>query len=134
MPRLSIWMVRAALIHLLLGFTFGGLMLANKGMLIDPALIRLLPIHIDMVLLGWVVQLAMGVAYWIAPRWLSDRGDVRPAVAAYVLLNTGIVLAAVGTWFMLGTAILITARVLETLAVVAYAVHLWPRVKPIAPH
>jgi heme/copper-type cytochrome/quinol oxidase subunit 1 len=134
MPRLSIWMVRTALIYLAVGFGLGGLLLINKGVTLDPALIRLTPVHIEMMLLGWVVQLAMGVAYWILPRWITSRGDVRPAVAAYVLLNAGIVLLAAATWFALGGAALIAARVLEALAVIAYALHLWPRVKPVAPH
>ena len=36
MPRLSVYFVRASLIYLVLGFTFGGLLLANKGVMISP--------------------------------------------------------------------------------------------------
>lgn len=31
MPRLSTWFIRSALSHLVLGFTFGGLLLFHKG-------------------------------------------------------------------------------------------------------
>ena len=32
MPRLSVYLVRTALLHLLVGFGLGGLLLANKGL------------------------------------------------------------------------------------------------------
>ena len=32
MPRLSVWFIRLSLIYLALGFTFGGLLLLNKGL------------------------------------------------------------------------------------------------------
>ena len=62
MPRLSVWMIRTALVHLLVGFTLGALLLANKGVPIHPMVWRLLPIHIELLLLGWTLQLALGVA------------------------------------------------------------------------
>ncbi|HLV45033.1 MAG TPA: hypothetical protein VKY39_08745, partial [Aggregatilineales bacterium] len=63
MPRLSVWMVRASLLYLGLGFTFGALMLANKGVPLHPRLWALLPLHAEMLLVGWAIQLAMGVAF-----------------------------------------------------------------------
>ena len=63
MPRLSVWTIRAALVALGIGFLFGALMLANKGVPFDPSLWRLLPAHIELVLLGWTMQLALGVAF-----------------------------------------------------------------------
>ena len=68
MPRLSVWIIRTALLYLGIGFTFGALMLFNKGVPFDPMLWRLLRPHIEFVLLGWTMQLAMGVAFWIMPR------------------------------------------------------------------
>ncbi|HXI35189.1 MAG TPA: hypothetical protein VNH63_13990, partial [Gemmatimonadales bacterium] len=66
---MSVWFVRSALVCLVLGFTLGGVMLAAKGTG-DTALIpRLLPIHIELLLVGWMLQLAMGVAQWILPRF-----------------------------------------------------------------
>ena len=47
MPRLSRWFIRCALIYLALGFTFGALMLFNKGVPFYPALWRLLPTHVE---------------------------------------------------------------------------------------
>ena len=90
MPRLSVLFVRASLVYLAIGLTVGMLLLWNKGVPISPYVWMLLPAHIEFLLIGWIVQLALGVAFWILPRWQTQRGDVRPAWAAFVLLNVGI--------------------------------------------
>lgn len=133
MPRLSIWMVRSALIHLLLGFTIGALLLANKGVPLHPYLWRLLPIHIELLLLGWTVQLALGVAYWILPRFQNARPRVALAWTAYGLLNLGIALVAVSVVFLPNAPLVFYGRLAEVGAAVAFALHAWPRVKPPLP-
>ncbi len=130
MPRLSIWFVRASLLYLATGFTLGALMLSNKGVQLDPWFWRLLPVHIEVLLLGWIVQFAMGVTFWMLPRFQSSRGDVRPAWAAFFLLNSGLLLASFSAIFGLPAWLFATGRVLEIAAVAAYAFHAWPRVKP----
>jgi hypothetical protein len=52
-------------------------MLANEGLAFYPPLVRVLPIHIEMLLVGWFFQLALGVAFWILPRLQQGppRGD-----------------------------------------------------------
>ncbi len=134
MPRLSVWMIRAALIYLGTGFLFGGLMLFNKGIPFEPSLWRLLPVHIDLLLIGWLLQLAMGVAYWVAPRF-SDRpryGRTRLAMAAFGLLNVGVWLSAGGEWAGERSVVLI-GWVSITSAGVCFVLHLLPRIKPLSP-
>jgi cbb3-type cytochrome oxidase subunit 1 len=130
MPRLSVWMIRTALIHLLLGFTIGALLLANKGVLIDPFLWRLLPIHIEFLLLGWTLQLALGVAFWILPRFQNERPRSSLAWLAYILLNVGIGLVAISLIFVATPMLVFYGRLAEVGAVAAFALHAWPRVKP----
>jgi len=98
MPQLSVLFARTALIYLALGFTLGAILLCNKRMPLHPAVWRLLPAHIEYLLMGWTVQLALGVAFWILPRWQSARSDVRPAWAAFLLLNLGIWLVVLPPW------------------------------------
>ena len=134
MPRLSRFYIRFAFAYLILGFTFGGLLLAHKGVFIHPALWLLLPSHIEFLLMGWIVQLTLGVAFWIAPRfWKSPRrGDERGAQVALVLLNVGIWLIVVGSWLSpilpLRHYLMASGRLLEIGAAVAFASHLWPRI------
>lgn len=130
MPRLSAWYVRAALLYLGLGFTLGGLLLANKGVPLQSSLWRLLPAHIEFLLFGWTLQLTFGVAFWISPRWCTQRGDVRPAWAALVMVNVGVWLVVLTGWLEWPTWSLALGRLLESTAVVAFGVHAWPRIKP----
>ena len=130
MPRLSVWFIRAALLYLITGFTFGALMLANKGLSLSPLFWRLLPIHVEVLLMGWIVQLALGVAYWILPRFRQERGNTQAAWAAFILLNTGIWLAGLSIVFNGPPWVPLLGRLAEVAAAAAFALHAWPRVKP----
>ena len=72
MTRLSVWTVRTSLLYLGAGFLIGALMLTQKGVPIDPAWLRLLPLHVEVVLFGWTLQLGMGIAFWILPRFSQE--------------------------------------------------------------
>jgi hypothetical protein len=130
MPRLSQWFVRAALIYLLLGLTIGALMLANKGVPLHPALWQWLPVHIEFLLFGWTFQLALGVAFWILPRFWQPpvRGNEWGARMAFVLLNLGIWAITLGRMFAAPPGIILLGRLLEMGAAVSFAIHLWPRI------
>lgn len=129
MPRLSCWFIRAALIYLTLGFTFGALLLWHKGIPLHPMLWRLLPIHIEFLLLGWTMQLAFGIAFWILPRFHSERGNVALAWLTFGLFNAGVWLVGIGSLFDTGGWLLLLGRTSETAAVIAFVWHAWPRVK-----
>lgn len=132
MPRFSRWAARLALAYLVLGFTFGGLLLSNKGVTYAPALWRLRPAHIEFLLVGWMVQLALGVAHWIIPRFRGGKfGRVQLAWLALGLLNGGILLASFGALLGLPAWALLAGRALEALAALAYLLYIWPRVRPL---
>jgi heme/copper-type cytochrome/quinol oxidase subunit 1 len=132
MPRLSCWFIRTSLLYLAVGFTSGALLLAHKGVPIHSALWRLLAPHIEFVLLGWTLQLAMGVAFWILPRHLRgpQRGHEVTVWLAFALLNGGVLMVGLG--WMLGAPALIPllGRVAEAGSAVAFAAHAWRRVRP----
>ncbi len=131
MPRLSVWFVRTSMLYLLVGFTLGALMLSQDGISYYPAIMLALPIHMEFLLVGWLVQLAMGVAFWIFPRFgLGNphaRGNEKLIWASFLMLNAGVLIVALELW--IAPALLI-GRVLEVGAVVIYAAGLWRRVKP----
>lgn len=129
MPLLSAWLIRAALTYLLLGFTLGGLLLWNKGLPIHLALWRLLPAHMEFLLLGWTVQLVMGMAYWILPRFHTKRPLTGLVWLSFGLLNSGIWLVAVGGFIGSVEMTQLIGRALEASAVIAFASHAWLRVK-----
>ena len=128
MPRLTLWFVRASLIYFLLGFTFGALILAQKGISYYPPLWNLFPMHMEFLLIGWFAQLAMGVAFWILPRFSmgQPRGNVTLLWISFILINVGLFVGTLQLWFPI--AILI-ARVFEIGAGIIFAIGLWRRVK-----
>ncbi|MCB0080550.1 MAG: hypothetical protein KDE47_06455 [Caldilineaceae bacterium] len=132
MPRLSIWIIRAALTHLLLGFTIGALLLANKGFPFSPMLWRLLPAHMELLLLGWTLQLALGVAFWILPRFYTERPRAWLAWLTLLLLNSGVVLVALALFFPATWQLTLVGRLAEVGGVFAFVLHAWPRVKAMA--
>lgn len=132
MPRLSVWMTRTALVHLAVGFTLGALLLIQREVPLHAALPRLRPLHGEILLLGWTVQLAMGIAFWILPRFRAgpERGREWPAWLAYLLLNAGVLTAGLGLSIAGFAGLALAGRSAEGLAAVAFAVHAWPRIKP----
>ena len=133
MPRLSTWMIRASLLYLFTGFTFGALLLFHKGIPISARLWSLLPAHIDFLLSGWIVQLVMGMAFWILPRFSREprRGNVGLAWLAFALINAGVLLVGLAPLLGLSPAASLLGRFAQAGAGLAFAAHAWPRVKAV---
>lgn len=130
MPPVAVWFVRAALCHLALGVTVGAALLAAKGLPALSGVAPLRPAHVEFLLVGWTMQLVMGVAIWIFPRMrLSGPPHGRPetAWAAFTLLNAGVWLVALSPWLPAGGAL--GGRMLEVAAAGAFVATLWRRVR-----
>lgn len=132
MPRLSVLLIRTALVYFAAGFTLGGLMLIEKAVRIDPVLWRFFDAHVEFLLVGWTVQLAMGVAFWMLPRFEGgmSRGNEPAAWTAFFLVNAGVLCVGVGSFLELPRAVPLVGRVFEVGAAMAFALHAWPRVRP----
>jgi heme/copper-type cytochrome/quinol oxidase subunit 1 len=128
-PTLSRWLVRAALCYLVAGFTLGAVILVSKALGTGPFAWSLLPAHVEFLLFGWTVQLTMGVAFWILPRFAggASRGDERLVWAAFALVNAGTLATALAP--LAGSAGVTIGRVLEATAAAAFGAHAWRRVK-----
>lgn len=138
MPTASRWFVRAALVWLGVGFTLAGLMLANKGLPLNGWWWTWRLAHVQMLLMGWMVQLAAGVAYWILPRLGGgSRGREGLAWVTFVALNSAVLLAALRDPLASAVGPTIAAllsgaaAILYVVAAAAYAALIWPRVIPL---
>jgi len=128
MPRLSIWFIRTALVYFAAGITLGSLLLISKGTQKFPSLWFLLPAHFEIMLIGWTVQLIMGVAFWMFPRhtYVPKRGNEGLIWLSYGLLNAGLLLliAAPGA-----AGLALTGQLAVSLAVVLFAGSIFRRTK-----
>ena len=124
MPAVSAWIDRLSLCWMVLGTAAGALILGRDA-LGAPLLARGIPGHAEVMLVGWMMQFACGVAHWILPRRPVAAGEGRganwPVVGAMAALNAG-VLAVVFGVSLLG-------RALEVIAVVGYAAQAVPRIR-----
>jgi len=134
MPTLSRYFVRSALICMAVGFTLGGLILAAKGGTVDVRVWALLPVHLALLLNGWLVQLSIGVAYWILPRiHLGERRRRGLAWSAFALLQIGLALTLISgldLWWPEAGRLFAPSLVLQLIAIVLFALHAWPRIRP----
>ena len=129
MPRLSAWFVRASLIYLAVGFFFGALILVQKGIPFYAPVWNLFPLHMEFLLVGWLIQLAMGIAFWIIQRFSSGspRGPVGLVWLSFALFNTGILITILQFWF---PVVLLIGRILEIIAGLLFVIGSWRRIKP----
>lgn len=138
MPRASVIMIRTAFVWLALGSTIGGAMLIHKGLLLWPSLWAVRWAHVHLLLVGWTIQLACGVANWILPRravagW---RGDSRLVWLCYIALNLGVISAAIpGSSALLKWRITLDwmyalAGCWYSVAAISWIIYSWTRIIP----
>lgn len=135
MPRVAVWFVRIALIHLALGFTLGAVLLWHKAWPLGAAAWLWRPAHAEFLLMGWTAQLVLGVALWIFPRRRLGSYPYGPEALAWLgfaLLNAGVWLVALGSLAGggAGEPLTLAGRLLEIAAVGVCALNLWSRVRP----
>lgn len=130
MPTPSRWMIRLALIYLIAGMAMGALLLIHKAYPINPAVWMLLPVHIEVTIFGWIIQLTLGTAYYMLPRFIEGPPRGRPwlAAAMVVALNLGILLVITDSLVMVRFPLQLTGRILEMLAVGIFIFLHWSRI------
>jgi hypothetical protein len=134
MPTLSRYFIRSALVYLAIGFTLGGFILSAKTGVIDVRVWTWLPVHIVLLINGWLVQLTLGVAYWILPRIrLAERGRRGWAWTGFITLQSGLTLTTIsgfGLWLPAFNEFFAPAICLQVFGVGLFAIHAWPRIRP----
>lgn len=137
MDRLTAVMVRLSLGWLLSGFVIGALMLVDRAV---PGAWRawLAPSHGHMLFVGWFLQFALGIAYWLLPRKRSpDRPlgyDERISWIGVGALNVGLALRMLGEPLermghgsLVTLAALFGSAALQLAAVLVFVMQIWPR-------
>jgi hypothetical protein len=133
-------MVRSALVWLLAGIVVGAAMVIDREI---PGQWRAwyMPSHVHMLFVGWFLQFALGIAYWLLPRKRSpDRPlgyNERFALGAMAALNAGLLirvtvepLERAGHASDATFAALSVAAALQVAAVAVFVSQLWSRVGP----
>ena len=140
MPPIARTFVKAAFLYNLAAFLLGALMMLDRWLDFSRWLGALTMSQLHLLVVGWITQLAIGVAYWMFPRFLKEQ-DPRPrgsdALAWFVLasLNAGLLLRfAVEPFYLMDAqswlaALMALAGVLQALSAFAFGWIIWGRIR-----
>jgi cbb3-type cytochrome oxidase subunit 1 len=142
MPPIARSFVKAAFLYFLAAFLLGALMSLDRWLNFSRWLKLVYLGQLHLLVVGWLTQLAIGVAYWMFPR-LRKEQDPRPrgsdTLAWCVLgcLNVGLLLRfALEPFYLRGpqswlAALLALSGLLQAAAAVAFGFLIWARVRPM---
>ena len=134
MPTPSRWLIRAALVWLVGGLGLGVVMQLPAAAQ-SPPLRVIWPAYLHSLTVGWLTQLIIGVALWLFPRHSAarPRGSEALGWTTFVCLNLGLLLRVLGEpRRALGAdagPVLVLSALTQLVAVTAFVVNIWPRVK-----
>jgi hypothetical protein len=153
MPATSRAFVKASLIYLGLGAVLGTLLLINRWIFLGTVIGSLRVSHVQFLIVGWLIQLIIGVAWWLFPplaiglrpgspkpvrRSQAQRGSEPLFWATFISLNAGILLRSVfaplHSWTEIGlfnTLADISGLFLLT-AAITFVVNIWGRVRELS--
>ena len=134
MPLQARVYIRTALLHGLIAFLLGAMLLINQALNIYARLAAFQPVFYHLLMVGWVLQMIFGVAWWMFPLQSREQGRGNELLGwiAFGLLNSGLILRAIfepwqawGGW----SWPLVLAALNQLAAVWLWIIALWPRVK-----
>jgi hypothetical protein len=152
MPITSRSFVKASIVYLCLGAVLGALLLVNRWVPLGSAIPLLRTSHIQMLVVGWLTQLILGVAWWLFPplkiglrkdsplpirRGQSQRGSEPLFWATFLCLNTGVALRALfeplRDWTRVGffDFLVGVSGIFLLAAAVAFVANMWGRVRAL---
>lgn len=136
MPPLTRWLIKTALVYLVLSLIAGVVLAARMIWSLPLPAAGLDAVYLHLFMVGWVTQLIFGVAYWMFPTYSREAPRRSPLLGSvvYGLLNAGLVLRAVGevgrttrgdvwSWLLLLSAVLLW------LAAVGFVINTWGRIR-----
>jgi hypothetical protein len=152
MPLTSRVSVKASIIYLAIGATLGAILLIDRWIPLGSSAYALHASHVQLLVVGWLTQLIIGVAWWLFPPLsIGLRGDAQGPVrrgqatrgsehlfwTALACLNAGVLLKALfeplHIWTQIGLFdVLAGSSVLFlVIAAVIFVVSLWGRVREL---
>lgn len=128
MPGLTRITLRISWIHFLVGWTLGAILLIHKsGFYVITTYAETREAHFHIMSFGWMVQLCLGMAFWILPKFVGEgvafHGAKTLAVASLTALNLGVIASFFASQAAWG---------FYTCAAALFVFHIWPRVKPFS--
>ena len=149
MPTTTRIVVKASILYLILGAALGALLLINGWLPLGPAITYVKPAHVQFLVVGWLTQLILGVAWWLFPPMAfrlrgqgyphgqAQRGSEPLFWVTFALLNAGVLLYALAeplytrTGAGLFGGLVALAGLCLFAAALTFVVNLWGRVRKL---
>jgi hypothetical protein len=144
MPPLARTFIKLSFGYFIAAFLLGALMALDRWLGIGRWLKVVYLSQLHLLVVGWLTQLAIGVAYWMFPRFLKEQ-DARPrgsdalGWAVLVCLNVGLLARFVfEPLYLLGpqpwlTVVIAISGVLQAAAAVGFGLLIWGRIRAMEP-
>jgi hypothetical protein len=144
MPPLARTFVKASFIYLIAAFLLGALIMLDRWLDLGRWFRTVYLSQLHLLLVGWITQLALGVAYWMFPRFLKEqgprpRGSNRLTWAVILSLNAGVLLRFFcEPFYLMGpqawlAALLALSGVLQAAAMLGFGWLMWGRIRAMEP-
>jgi len=149
MPTTTRVFVKASIVYLVLGALLGALLLINRWLPFWSDIYYLKPAHVQFLIVGWLTQLILGVAWWLFPPMAfrlrgrgyphgqAQRGSETLFWVTFALLNAGVLLHALGellyAWTTPGflPGLLALSSLCLLAAALTFIVNIWARVREL---
>jgi len=137
MPTLTRVFIKTGLVYFLMAMVVGVALAAPTVIHLPQGFAALRPVYFHLFMVGWVLQLIIGIAYWMFPKLSKQepRGSTALGWLVYGCLNVGLMFRAVGEVLLAlqpGVEIgwtLAVAAVLQLIGGWGFIVNTWLRVK-----
>ncbi len=136
MPLLTRYFLKTAMLYFVASSCLGGYLLIAVGLQHStPPVLQ--PVYWHMLLVGWLLQLIFGVAYWMFPPFAKGQPHRNPALAwlTYAALNVGLLVRVIvepwhGVWPQPGLGwLLVGSAVLQVAAGWTFLITIWSRIR-----
>ena len=152
MPAAARVTVKISILYLVAGSILGALLFINRWLPLGSAVWALKISHVQFLVVGWLTQLILGVAWWLFPplslglrsdapgpirRGQAQRGSEPLFWACVALLNLGVLLRGVLTPLYAWTrvdlfmALAGLSGLMLLGAAVAFVINMWPRARAL---
>jgi hypothetical protein len=149
MPLTTRVYVKVSIVYLALGAVLGALLLINGWLPLGSAIYYLKPAHVQFLVVGWLTQLILGVAWWLFPplafrlrgqdypRGQAQRGSESLFWVTFALLNAGVLLYALGEFLYSWTGsglfrgLVALSGLCLPAAALTFVVNMWGRVREL---
>lgn len=137
MPPLTRWFIKTGLVYLVLSLITGAFAAADPVVQLPYPLAGLMPLYLQLLMVGWITQLIFGIAYWMFPIASREepRGNPQLGWVAYICLNAGLLIRGIAELTNVLDAFPVLpwatglSLLLQLIAAVAFVVNTWTRVK-----